>query len=240
MADNGKVTAQQGKLFKVVLGSNFGSTNIGWCLTSLPQGIALLAEEVIPLSSQLGTQVQQVFYFSVLNEIKNAKLEFRLIEHLAVIGKKEQRETVEIEVEVVSGDLKSDVSKRRFVEYNGNAAAYFPPVQDDDCTQVLKYGYPPYMKYGYPAVSAGGEVPCPPVTEADGTIVYKYGYPPLVKYGYFGAPVKYGYPPEGAKTSCEVVQDDCGCYVVKYGYPRRIMYGYPDAPVKYGYPCCQD
>jgi hypothetical protein len=50
MADDRKIVAYQGKLFKIVLESNFGSTNIGWCLTSLPVGIALLSEETIPLT----------------------------------------------------------------------------------------------------------------------------------------------------------------------------------------------
>jgi hypothetical protein len=229
-----KVIAYPGRLFKVVLGSNFGSTNIGWCLTFLPHGIALLAEEIVPLSPRVGTPVQQVFNFVVLDAAQDAKLEFRLIKHIGTIGKDEQLETVEVEVAVVSDSLKSGVSKKRFVEYSENVATYLP-VQDDDCTQVLKYGYPPYMKYGYPVASVEGAASCPPEVGSDGTIRYKYGYP-AVKYGYPGTTVKYGYPPlEGAKAACEIVQDDCGCYIVKYGYPA-VKYGYPGTAVKYGYP----
>jgi hypothetical protein len=255
MAGDKKIIAYQGKLFKVVLGSNFGSTNIGWCLTSLPKGIALLAEGTVQPAPRLGAPVQQVFSFTALDEVKDAKLEFRLIKHVAFIGKEEQLETVEVEVEVVPYNAKSDVSRERFVEYSENTASYSPE-QDNDCTQVLKYGYPPYMKYGYPVASAAGVAPCPSAAGTDGTVVYKYGYP-AVKYGYPGAVIKYGYPPEGTKADCEVVQDDCGCYVVKYGYPAAsaagvapcppvagtdgtvvYKYGYP-AVVKYGYPGCQ-
>jgi hypothetical protein len=217
MAEDKKIIAYQGKLFKVVLGSHFGSTNIGWCLTSLPKGVALLSEEIVPLARQVGAPVHQVFNFTALDEVKDAKLEFRLIRHIATIGKEEQLETVEIEVDVVPYNEKSDVSKKRFVEYSENAATY-SPAQDNDCTQVLKYGYPPYVKYGYPAASAGSTALCPPVTGPDGKIIYKYGYPAVLKYGY---------PPEGAKADCEVVQDDCGCYIVKYGYPAVVKYGYP-------------
>jgi hypothetical protein len=224
MTDDKKIIAHQGKLFKVVLGSNFGSTNIGWCLTSLPKGIALLSEETIQLSSRFITPVHQVFNFTALDEVKDVKLEFRLIRHVATIGKDDELETMEIEVDVVPYNAKSDVSKKRFVEYSENAASY-SPVQDNDCTQVLKYGYPPYMKYGYPVTSAGASASCPPVVDAAGNVVHAYGYP-RNKYGYPEAVVKYGYPPEDVKAGCEVVQDDCGCYIVKYGYPR-VKYGYP-------------
>jgi hypothetical protein len=197
-----------------------------------------------------------VFNFTALDVVKDAKLEFRLIRHTAFIGKDDHVETVELAVKVVPYNAESDISKKRFVEYSENTATY-SSAQDNDCTQVLKYGYPPYMKYGYPVTLADGAASCPPVSGPDGTVVYKYGYPVVVKYGYPGAVVKYGYPAEGAKANCDVVQDDCGCYVVKYGYPPALAggaascppvsgpdgtvvykYGYP-VVVKYGYPGCQ-
>jgi hypothetical protein len=210
MADTEKITAYQGKLFKVTLLSNFGSTNTAWCLTSLPQGIALLAEEIILLASQLDAGVQQVFSFSPIDSLGTETLEFRLIKHLPSIGKEEQLETVKVQVDVVPCDEKNGLSKDRFVEYGENTPTY-DGMRDNDCTQVLKYGYPPFMKYGYPTPMRVGNVvhpygypfpegegspPCPPVPESDGVVQNKEGYPAVGKYGYPGAPkgLKYGYP----------------------------------------------
>jgi hypothetical protein len=224
MADAEKITAYQGKLFRVTLLSHFGSTNVGWCLTSLPKGIALLAEEITLLASRPGAEVRQIFSFSPLDNAGTETLEFRLIKHLPSIGKEEQLETVNVQVDVVPYDKKNGLSKDRFVEYSENSATY-KLAQDNDCTQVLKYGYPPFMKYGYPAAmevsnvihpygypfpDGEGPAPCPPVTDSDGVVRYKYGYPPA-----------------GTTANCEIVQDDCGCAVVKYGYPTAVKYGYP-------------
>jgi hypothetical protein len=209
------IKAYQGRLFKVALTSHFGSSNYGWVLTSLPKGIALLSEEVEP-SEKGNTTVSQNFYFTALDaEDPQVELEFRLVAHLPTIGKDAQKQTITIKVLVVPYNEDADgIGKGRFVEYNDNNAAY--NIADDDCTQVLKYGYPPYMKYGYPAPAL------------------KYGYPgcdapadaaiPTEKYGYPGSVLKYGYPP--ANAQCEVTTDDCGCPVVKYGYPA-LKYGYP-------------
>lgn len=214
MADNEiqAIKAYQGKLFKVALRSNFGSTNIGWCLTSLPKGIALLAEEHEAESQRTGRAVQQVFYFCAVDSVENEDLEFRLIKHSPVIRKEEQLKTVTLKVQVVSYDPNSDIGKDNFVEYHENAANVSGG-SDDDCTRVLKYGYPPYMKYGYPV-----------------------DYAPRVKYGYPGNPpnVKYGYPP--VNPACSVETDDCGCPVVKYGYPSGAGNASPLAPL-YNYPC---
>jgi hypothetical protein len=231
MADDKKVTVCLGKLFKVVLESNFGTTNIGWCLTHLPTGIALLAEETLLSTPRVGASVQQVFSFTAL-EVKTTALEFRLIRHTATISD-EALGKVTVKLEVKAEE--SSIDKTNFVEYSENTATVAATENDGDCTQVLKYGYPPYMKYGYPPAPEGGAVPCPPITGPGGTIV-AYGFPPPVKYGYPGSFVKYGYPPAGASVDCAVVQDDCGCHVVKYGFPPPVKYGYPGSFVKYGYP----
>jgi hypothetical protein len=155
-----------------------------------------------------------VFSFTGLNEMKDAKLEFRLIRHIATIGKDEQLETVTVEVEVVEYKKNSIVND--YVKYSENSATL--PTGNDDCSQVLKYGYPPYMKYGY-APTAGTGADCPIVQDERGCLVFKYGYPgPFVKYGYYGA--------EGAKAGCAVVQDDYGRPVVKYGCLPLVKYGY--------------
>ncbi|MDR0910243.1 MAG: hypothetical protein LBM77_10820 [Spirochaetaceae bacterium] len=209
------IKAYQGRLFKVAFTSHFGSSNVGWVLTSLPKGIALLAEETLP-SEKGNTTVIQTFYFSALDADKPQKeLEFRLVAHLPTIDKEAQKQTVTIKVLVVPYDENAEgIGKDRFVEYCDNKAVYGDA--SDDCTQVLKYGYPPYMKYGYPAS------------------VVKYGYPgcevpaeAVIPYGYVGQTEKYGYPSRDA--ACEVYIDDCGCPIVKYGYPT----------IKYGYPSCK-
>jgi hypothetical protein len=232
--DNGsmtgkKVIAYRGRLFKVVLESNFGSTNIGWCLTYLPRGIALLAEDVISTTSRPGAPVLQEFAFTVLDEkIENVMLEFRLIRHNATIGKDEQLEAVTIYVHTVEYK-EGSIDKTNFVEYSENSATV--PGHDSDCTRVLKYGYPPYMKYGY--ALAAGAAPCQSAAGSVETAIPPYGYPdPMIDYGY-PSPVKYGY--YGAGTGCAVVQDDCGCQVEKYGFPPLGKYGHPGSFVKYGY-----
>jgi hypothetical protein len=123
--------------------------------------------------------------------------------------------TVTIDVEVHPYDEKADISKGRFVEYSENSATV-SAVQDNDCTSVLKYGYPPFVKYGYPA----GEAPCAPVTEADGSVRYKYGYP------------------SAANAACPPVTEADGSVRYKYGYPSAANAACPpvldaDGSVRY-------
>jgi hypothetical protein len=263
MADDKSIKALQGKLFKVSLESMLGSTGIGWCLTALPKGIALLSEESILKTARLVGPIDQVFNFCALDDVGKVEIEFRLIAHRATIGKEEQSETVTVSVEVVPYNEKGDVSKARFVEYSENSATYGGEAAgDDDCTQVLKYGYPPFVKYGYPVAGKGCGHPH--------SHVVKYGYPPLnpscevyadesgcpvVKYGYPGVvsqTVKpYGYPVGQDAPPCPPVSDSNGGILYKYGYPHTwVKYGYPPPNpscevyadesgcpvVKYGYP----
>jgi hypothetical protein len=239
------IKAYQGRLFRVSLQSHFGSSNAGWCLSSLPKGIAFLAEEDRP-DSRGNTSTTQVFSFCALDAVGKAELEFRLIAHLPTISKKEQLQTVTIKVLVVSHNVdEGGIGKDRFVEYRDNQAC-FNEGDSDDCTQVLKYGYPPYMKYGYPAPALKYGYP-----GCDAQTNLKYGYAcvnnsqDIRPYGYPGcdatqANLKYGYPPPN--PPCAVFTDENGCpVVVKYGFPPLPKYGYPGCDIaqanfKYGYP----
>jgi hypothetical protein len=261
------ITAYQGRLFTVTLKSGFGSTNIGWCLTGLPSGIALLSEENIRLSSRIGGSVNQVFYFVAIaikdvkdvKDVKKVRLEFSLITHLPTIGEQQVVGTVSVDVEVYPYDETSDIGKTRFVDYSENGALVGAASgEDSDCTRVLKYGYPPFLKYGYPVEDAplsqmvrpygypdGAAAPCPLVTDSDGSARYKYGYPVNTAF-------KYGYPP--IEPPCPLVTEADGSARYKYGYAANagVKYGYPapNAPaacdivqddcgcsvVKYGYP----
>jgi hypothetical protein len=60
--ENRTIVAYQGRLFTVALKSHFGSTNIGWVLTHLPKGVALLAEENVAQTARPGGPVNQVFH----------------------------------------------------------------------------------------------------------------------------------------------------------------------------------
>jgi hypothetical protein len=227
------IKAFQGRLFKVKLQSRFGSTNIGWCLSALPEGVIFLAEEVTPNEPGLAN-VTQTFSFCAVKAVGNISVKFSLIAHLPTITKVEQE--AEIKVQVVPYDKGNAIGLDRFVEYNDNQAAYGAGAADDDCTQVLKYGYPPFMKYGYP-VNQPRNMKSNRLAEdvrpygfvAPQSPVVKYGSPgcdmPAIKYGFPNSPgIKYGFPP--MNPTCEVFADDCGCPVVKYGFPA-LKYGYP-------------
>jgi hypothetical protein len=133
--ENRTITAYQGRLFTVALKSNFGSTNIGWCITHLPKGVALLAEETVHQTNRAGGPVDQKFYLVAIDDVKKVSLEFRLVAHLPTIRKEEVHGTVTIDVEVHPYDEKADISKGRFVEYSENSATV-SAVQDNDCTPV--------------------------------------------------------------------------------------------------------
>lgn len=174
------IRAYQGRMFKVTLESQLSSTNYGWCLESLPQGVVLVYQENIPIPGSF-CGMHQVFCFMPISGDKmEVELNFVLLCLHDPLRQYESSKKVKIKVIVIPVDENTDAEQ--FVQYSENAAFYgnnggfaAPVAGSCACTNV-KYGYP-LLKYGY------FEAPC-----------VKYGYPdPCVKYGY-PACEKYGYP----------------------------------------------
>ena len=198
------IVVSQGATFVVELQSMLGSSNYGWCLSSLPKGVVLLGIDTVPSPRFIGP-VNQKFYFGACSCDQTLTLEFVVT---ASHYLQDIKDTYTVDVQIVPAD------KQQFVPYSENTIAnvkYGYACADQDQMPIGKYGYPyedqmPVVKYGYPC--------------ADQMPVVKYGYPcadqmPVVKYGYPCAdqtPVmKYGYPDQPP--------------VMKYGYPC----GYNDA-----------
>ena len=181
------IVVSQGATFVVELQSMLGSSNYGWCLSSLPKGVILVGTEVVrlPSSHPIGP-VNQKFYFGAYSCDQTLTLEFVMTAPSCL---EDIKDTYTVDVQIVPAD------KQQFVPYSENAVAnvkYGYACADQDQTPVVKYGYPcadqmPVVKYGYPC--------------ADQMPVVKYGYPcadqtPVMKYGYPDQPpvMKYGYP----------------------------------------------
>ena len=167
------IVVSQGATFVVELQSMLGSSNYGWCLSSLPKGVILVGTEVVrlPSSHPIGP-VNQKFYFGAYSCDQTLTLEFVMTAPSCL---EDIKDTYTVDVQIVPAD------KQQFVPYSENAVAnvkYGYACADQDQTPVVKYGYPcadqmPVVKYGYPC--------------ADQTPVMKYGYPdqpPVMKYGY--------------------------------------------------------
>ena len=204
----------QGKAFSVELQSRVASTNYGWCLTGLPEGIALISKEVVPPSGRLSMTTERFWFGAVSSTQQKEEIEFTLI-RLANMTASEQKHTVL--VTVVPSDSDEFVG---YCENNDPAVRSLRGAGAPD-EAVLKYGYPCGVqdvayKYGYPC--------------GVNDVSLKYGYAcganeAGLKYGYAcgvqDVAYKYGYP-------CGV--NDAG---LKYGYAC----GADDAVLKYGYPC---
>ena len=203
----------QGQTFTVDLQSRLGSTNHGWVLTGLAQGVALV-HVVTRNSGRIGPTIQ-TFMFGAISATENkVEIEFSLVNFSDFTI--DQKYTVA--VKVIPSDSEEFVKMRTSSD----------PALTDVCNSIQPYGVvlsspETVLKYGYPCGVQDSVNP-----------VLKYGYPNMqntvnLKYGYpCGAQdsvntlVKYGYP-------CGV-QDVAN---VKYGYPRT----FEDASVMYGFRC---
>ena len=161
------IVVSQGATFVVELQSMLGSSNYGWCLSSLPKGVILIGAEAVKLPSPhpIGP-VNQKFYFGAYSCDQTLTLEFVMT---APSRLEDIKDTYTVDVQIVPAD------KQQFVPYSENAAAnvkYGYACADQEQMPVVKYGYPcadpnqmPVVKYGYPCADSN-QVP-----------VMKYGYP---------------------------------------------------------------
>ena len=211
--DNEKVIAYCGRNFTVSLKSMLGSTNYGWALAHLPEGIVLTGTDIVTLSQRIGP-VNQIFNFGVTLEKTDSVVDIVIPFVLVNYSDFTQiSESVSINVSIKNYDG-TESKDRKFVAYHENTAQYngneqnyyidstallYGMVPDNSCVSVgqtmnLKYGYPcgeqdPLVKYGSPCgvqdplVKYGA--PCG-VQDAN----LKYGYP----CGVQGENLKYGYP----------------------------------------------
>ena len=208
------------KVFTVELLSNLGSTNYGWCISSLPEGIIVMGAENIHIGEGRSITRLQRFYFGVVSSkeiLVDIKFTMNNCSDLTQVA-----EEFTAKVRIVPCNSSDFVS---YSENIANTAIPYGLVYLSDGMQDanLKYGYPCNMqdinlKYGYPCG----------VQDAN----LKYGYPcsmqdTNLKYGYpcgvQDANSKYGY-------SCSMQDTN-----LKYGYPCGVQ----DANLKYGYPCLE-
>lgn len=195
------IKAYQGRSFSVTLQSMIGSTNYGWCLTSLPSCFVLKGQVNQPTVKGIGP-VNQVFYFMTVGVPESgntATLSFGMfnLSHVSYPFKAEK--TVDIQVDIIPCDADESIaSDSPFVKYSENSAFYSDSSQE--MLAALKYGYP-VLKYGYPM----GDDCCASLKYGYPISAHKYGYPVVFKYGY----------PMG-DDCCD---DNC-CTSVKYGFPK--------------------
>ena len=91
----------QGKSFSIDLQSMLGSTCWGWCLTRLPQGIALIGMETIPTAAGVAPVIQR-FWFGALSAVKDkAEIGFTLINLSDMTSAKQK---VDVNVTVIPKD----------------------------------------------------------------------------------------------------------------------------------------
>lgn len=203
---NNNYTVLEGKSFTVDLMSNVGSTNYGWCLTSMPKEIILFGTDTIPVEPIMagGKSIQRFYFGAKSSENTQVTLQFELL-CMSELSKAEGTYTLEVQIVPCNSD--------DYVKYSENAEQAAIPygyVYDNNPIQAEKYGYPcgaqdamtASLKYGYP---------CATQTALDAfPLSVKYGYPCTVAYGVPNPTLDYGYP------------------VVAYGYPCRVAYGYPN------------
>ncbi len=249
---NNNYMVLEGKSFTVDLMSNVGSTNYGWCLTSMPKEIILIGTDTIPVEPIMagGKSIQRFYFGAKSSENTQVTLQFELLSmsELSKVG-----DTYTLEVQIVP--CNSD----DYVKYSENAEQAAIPygyVYDNNPIPAEKYGYPcgtqdamaaASLKYGYPcgtqdAMAASLKYGYPCGTQDAMAASLKYGYPCGTQDA-MAASLKYGYP-------CGT--QDAMAASLKYGYPcgtqdamtASLKYGYPcgaqDAmtvPLKYGYPC---
>ena len=263
--ENEKVIAYCGRNFSISLKSMLGSTNYGWALAHLPEGIVLTGTDIVALSQRIGP-VNQIFNFGVTLEKTESTVDI-VIPFILVNYSDFTQISENVSINVSINNYEGTESRdRKFVAYHENTAQYngnqqnyyidstallYGMVPNNSCvsagqTMNLKYGYPCGMqdanvKYGYPCGMQNA------------ALMYGmyYGRGPLVKYGFAcGAQdplVKYG-SPCGVQDPLVKYGSPCGVQdpLVKYGSPcgaqdANLKYGYPcgvqDANLKYGYPC---
>lgn len=119
----------QGKVFTVDIQSMFGSTNYGWCLTSLPSGIVLMAAENI--TSGMGPVTQRFYFGAVSSEVINVDIQFSLI---CWSDFTQTVDSCTVHVRIIPSDSVN------YTPYSENANASYGCSCNE--TPSLKYGFP--------------------------------------------------------------------------------------------------
>ena len=135
--------ALQGKIFTVDLQSMMGSTNYGWCLTTMPSTLILMATETIP-SNNMGPVIQRFYFGAVSSQPIESDIHFAMIcwsDLTQIIG------SHTVHLRIVPSE---NANFMPYSENAGNTCGYTPG---------LKYGFPceqaamanGTMLYGYPS-----------------------------------------------------------------------------------------
>ncbi len=231
----------QGKPFSVDLQSMVSSTNYGWCLTALPQGIALFGMENVPTACGIAPVVQRFWFGAISATKEKVEIEFTLVKLTDMTPSKQKHVVVVTVIPSESEEFaKFSENDDAMVDAVCNAAMPYGLVLGTQDV-AFKYGYPvdTSVKYGYPCGVQDATQCCEDAC-ASQPVALKYGIPsPILKYGFpVDTGVKYGYPC-GVQDASQCCEDACDSQPValKYGIPSpTLKYGVPSPTLKYGFP----
>lgn len=226
---NQNIVVLQGKRFVVELPSMYGSTEYGWCLSSMPKELILLGTEHINASSEpvIGP-VKQIFYFGAVSAAEKVGLEFVLTSAMRL---SDVRDSYSAEVHIIPDQAKE------FVPYSENANVKYgyacgaEEVSKASMPYGMIYNENANLKYGYPCgveEASKAMIPYGVVYNSENANL-KYGYPCGVK----DATLMYGYP--CAMDTPFFRNGNTG--MTNTPFFRDGDPGGRDAVIKYGYPC---
>lgn len=238
--NNSSIIASVNHTFDIILESMLGSTNYGWSLKSMPDGVALLSTEIVPIRTGI-SPVRQIFTFAALEPVKDGIIEFAMLcmSNPSSLPADTATYHIYIHAEDENDALEKVIGSSKFLKGSGTVNHFKP---------IPLYGFPmesrTIMPYGFPKPADTAQVN---VVHSKNNCLLKYGTPWGVteveadcnlKYGFpVNMPIyKYGFPMTNqAGEEFEVVHDDKNC-IVKYGFPGGIgaldkhctmLYGFP-------------
>lgn len=246
ISNQSSVIAVVGHTFDIMLESMVNSTGYAWCLKSMPEGVALISTDEIPVRPGIAP-VRQIFTFAALSPLKEGNLTFDLLclFDLSRPVVDTVNYTVYIHAENENDSLVNELGVGKFLKGAG-AMMHQKPVMPYGFPEAgkvhLMYGFPPAQLYGFPVPDSSCAAN---VIHSNNNCLLKYGSPfgvssdeegCTLKYGFpiSQANYKYGFPLTNSEGEIQVEEDAANC-VVKYGTPGGIGTG-DDCVLKYGFP----
>lgn len=236
--DNSAIIGQVGHSFDVMLESMVFSTNYGWCLKSMPDGVELISTNSMPIRPGIAP-VRQIFTFAALKPIKKAELAFDLLclHDLTRTVADTVVFDLYVHAENENDALTKEIGKKAFFKGAGSMSHTKVPVAvaKELAGRIhLLYGYPNpaedsikvihsatncLLKYGTPFGLSAEKDEC--------NLKYGFPIPPIEKYGF---PLS-----DSANKPLKIKEDKANC-IVKYGTPGGISSNSAECILKYGFP----